>query len=1358
MRVADRHKHPASPNPHHCPSPRCFCRPPHSTRVRFVDRHNAAGLTALHAAALRGSTATAAALIRGGADIFSRTTSPRAGVPCPLPLPPGSTAMHIAALQGDLPLVRLLLEAQHDTHRAGGRDLRAMANSAGDVPLDCVRVTRNVVLLHLLDERMPLSSTRHLLARAVGGFGGFGAAAAAAAAAAAQERQQGRGEELLALLQRLRLLLSLEVVGVEQRLQEMHESKPPPPPLAAQQQQQQLQPPPTPPACVAAAVARGKRALLPADAPRGTGAGGSNGDDAPRGARAGDQMQRGGSGSRGGAAAVGSAAAASTSAQWAAQGDAAVRRQQQQQGGLLVPDVDVEGDGGLRIRTAVLEAPVRGNRVALGHGEGSIVELDDPLAEAADTEEEIEEEDDDEEEEEDERARAELRDDDEDDGLTDVTEDDIGEGDDEEDEGDDQRLQDRLNDAAGGAGWGGRQGSGRAARAPGRAAAEAAAAAAALRECEQAALGVRLGVLQSLLAEVDEALATLKNESCDGNGGSSGSGRRRRAQSLAALVSLIASPRTLSALEQAIKAFVAASALGHDATAAAAASAAGGAPAAAVGGLHAHARAGASGGAAGQGASWSAQEQALHMLRASMRDVRATLQAAGDALAAGLEPSRARRLLAAQQQLQQQRARGGGGGGGALIGGLTFSPVLVPAPAPGGRLGGLGEREQQQVGGYLQLNPPAAAAWAGVPSLGSPAAVAPLTPLQASGAGAAGRDAPPAARQAALGRGVLARGAGVGGDLSWRELRALYSHAYGLTQPMPESFAGGRSRGGGRLGDRDRGYRDYRDRDRGDRGATSGRHQLHRTFGGAPLSAISISTGATSRRERRRERRRAQLLRLDVAGGVGGGGGAAAAGVALATGGDATGSAGARLRGPGAGGAVLLAAGPQLLGSGRAGGSGGGAAGAWAQERERGRGWWGRADQDARGTAGAGVSVTSSRATRGNASASTGEHLSSDLLQRRRGGEARMPSRDGGTSSSGGGSSSRSQRRASGDGGGGEERMGPGAAAVGQAQLVRAAPVDLPVLGRASPPPGVTGSSRQAGAAATAPRIASRPASSGVVAASGTLAAAVPAVSSSTAGTAAAAALQRGGGESSGEEGERGGVAASVAAGMPHGGVVRGAAERQLHPEIWADEGTPAAPGSSEDDTDTDSLGRHHEGFAHDDDAQWGAVGAAATPWRPRRHRAGDAPAGDNVDEGRAALRRPPLRRQGSHNSVESWSIGAAAPGGGGAGGGDGGALGVLGAAEGKGSGAALCAAVAAAQQARSGGGAAACGFGDDSSADEDARTCAICMDRWVGISLGCGHQMCVPCAFQLCGKVRAAPLCPFCRDPIAGFEAAGAS
>lgn len=64
--------------------------------------------------------------------------------------------------------------------------------------------------------------------------------------------------------------------------------------------------------------------------------------------------------------------------------------------------------------------------------------------------------------------------------------------------------------------------------------------------------------------------------------------------------------------------------------------------------------------------------------------------------------------------------------------------------------------------------------------------------------------------------------------------------------------------------------------------------------------------------------------------------------------------------------------------------------------------------------------------------------------------------------------------------------------------------------------------------------------------------------------------------------------------------------------------------------------------------------------------------------------------------------------------------------------------------------------FGVNSLDDDvDSHTCAICMDRLVGIRVSsCSHTMCLLCAFQLCSKGRSAPLCPFCRQPISGFDA----
>ncbi|EIE20806.1 hypothetical protein COCSUDRAFT_54237 [Coccomyxa subellipsoidea C-169] len=49
---------------------------------------------------------------------------------------------------------------------------------------------------------------------------------------------------------------------------------------------------------------------------------------------------------------------------------------------------------------------------------------------------------------------------------------------------------------------------------------------------------------------------------------------------------------------------------------------------------------------------------------------------------------------------------------------------------------------------------------------------------------------------------------------------------------------------------------------------------------------------------------------------------------------------------------------------------------------------------------------------------------------------------------------------------------------------------------------------------------------------------------------------------------------------------------------------------------------------------------------------------------------------------------------------------------------------------------------------------CAICMDSGLEISIaGCGHSLCGRCAYQLCARGLAAPVCPFCRGVIQQFE-----
>lgn len=164
---------------------------------RFVDKHNGWGWTALHIAVFKGSISTVRALLRTRASLTARTTVGRVNG-SPMLCCRGSTVMHIAAQAGDISMVRLLLEAQ--AQLSGGLDLRHISNDNGERPGDLIGSSRNLLLLHLLDERLPLSSFT-----------------ASAARSGLFERTLPAPHHVLGmLLRRVKLLLSLEYIALQQ--------------------------------------------------------------------------------------------------------------------------------------------------------------------------------------------------------------------------------------------------------------------------------------------------------------------------------------------------------------------------------------------------------------------------------------------------------------------------------------------------------------------------------------------------------------------------------------------------------------------------------------------------------------------------------------------------------------------------------------------------------------------------------------------------------------------------------------------------------------------------------------------------------------------------------------------------------------------------------------------------------------------------------------------------------------------------------------------------------------------------------------------------------------------------------------
>ncbi|MEW5305082.1 MAG: hypothetical protein WDW36_007646 [Sanguina aurantia] len=130
------------------------------SQVKFIDRHNGWGLTALHIAVFQGSISTVRALLRHGADLQA-TIAPSKVENSPIRCAIASNVLHIAAITSNNIMAKMLLEAQ-EGHP--GLELRSRTNSSGLLPQEYAARARNPVLVHLLDERLPVSLLRQIWA------------------------------------------------------------------------------------------------------------------------------------------------------------------------------------------------------------------------------------------------------------------------------------------------------------------------------------------------------------------------------------------------------------------------------------------------------------------------------------------------------------------------------------------------------------------------------------------------------------------------------------------------------------------------------------------------------------------------------------------------------------------------------------------------------------------------------------------------------------------------------------------------------------------------------------------------------------------------------------------------------------------------------------------------------------------------------------------------------------------------------------------------------------------------------------------------------------------------------------------
>ncbi|KAK9817137.1 hypothetical protein WJX72_010089 [[Myrmecia] bisecta] len=164
--------------------------------IKFADLRNAAGLTALHVATLKGSATAVHALLRHGASVDAGVM----GSNYAPWLSRGSTALHIAAAKGFQACVTVILEFQA---AIPGLDLRHVRNQQGLKPSTLARMAGHTALARVLSDVRPYVP---YVSRARQRLEGTGRRSAKASSPQAV---------LAMLIQRAKLLLSLRAIALQ---------------------------------------------------------------------------------------------------------------------------------------------------------------------------------------------------------------------------------------------------------------------------------------------------------------------------------------------------------------------------------------------------------------------------------------------------------------------------------------------------------------------------------------------------------------------------------------------------------------------------------------------------------------------------------------------------------------------------------------------------------------------------------------------------------------------------------------------------------------------------------------------------------------------------------------------------------------------------------------------------------------------------------------------------------------------------------------------------------------------------------------------------------------------------------------
>jgi hypothetical protein len=151
----------------------------------------------------QGSIISVRTLLRNGAALDSIIV-PSKIESSPIRCAVGSNALHIAALVGNIAMAKVILEAQESVP---GLELRSMTDASGLRPQEYAQRARSPVLVHLLDERLPVPLLRQIWVNY-----------------SLEPSMPPRHQTLASMLLKMKLMFNLEIIALEKNIATLTES------------------------------------------------------------------------------------------------------------------------------------------------------------------------------------------------------------------------------------------------------------------------------------------------------------------------------------------------------------------------------------------------------------------------------------------------------------------------------------------------------------------------------------------------------------------------------------------------------------------------------------------------------------------------------------------------------------------------------------------------------------------------------------------------------------------------------------------------------------------------------------------------------------------------------------------------------------------------------------------------------------------------------------------------------------------------------------------------------------------------------------------------------------------------------